>query len=282
MIDPRVPDDDAMAQVRRITPEVAFPEGEDTRYPNRMDYGTTWPLSEKYYIGVYDPKSAIHGLWLIDCFGNRELIYRDPSAGCLGAMPLRPRKAPPIVPDRVPTDTSIDTGTIALMNVYDSLKPWPKDAEITALRILEVLPKSTPYANVPKIGHGEQKGARMVLGTVPVEKDGSAYFIVPAKKPVFFQALDKNGLAVQSMRSDTYVHPGERLVCQGCHNIVGKAPSIAVTPMALKRAPSSIVKDVDGSYPFEIAWIAIRRIRKRLILQALTAGKTAGRGLTSA
>jgi hypothetical protein len=91
----------------------------------------------------------------------------------------------------------------------------------------------------------------MALGTVPVEKDGSAYFTMPAKKPVFFQALDSNGLAVQSMRSDTYIHPGERLVCQGCHNQVKKSPSQAkTTPLALRRAPSYIKRDVEGSYPF--------------------------------
>jgi len=252
LIDPRVPDDDAMAQVRRVTPEIPFPEGEQCSWAGQLAYGASWPLSEKYYLSCYDPACDVHGLWLVDCFGNRELIYRDPGAGCLAPMPLRPRKTPPIIPYMVkPTDPKSETGTIALMNVYDSFKQWPKDTKIKALRVMQVVPKSTPLANEPKIGHGEQKGARMVLGTVPVEKDGSAYFTVPARKPVFFQALDANGLAVQSMRSDTYVQPGERLVCQGCHNPVNKSPRQAkTTPLALRRAPSYIKRDVDGSYPF--------------------------------
>ena len=58
---------------------------------------------------------------------------------------------------------------------------------------------------------------RHVLGTVPVEEDGSAHFTVPANIEVFFQALDDHGLAVQSMRSATQLHAGERLVCAGCH-----------------------------------------------------------------
>ena len=66
---------------------------------------------------------------------------------------------------------------------------------------------------------------RKVLGTVPVEEDGSAHFIAPAKEEVFFQALDERGLAVQSMRSVTYLHQGERLMCQGCHE--PRAPSAA-------------------------------------------------------
>jgi hypothetical protein len=95
--------------------------------------------------------------------------------------------------------------------------------------------------------------ARYVLGTVPVEEDGSAYFSVPAKKELFFQALDENGLAVQSMRSATYVQPGERLVCQGCHEPRHRAPSGLVKPslpLAFQRKPSEIRPDVDGTNPF--------------------------------
>ena len=66
---------------------------------------------------------------------------------------------------------------------------------------------------------------RHVLGTVPVEPDGSAYFTVPAQKEIFFQALDETGLAVQSMRSGTYVHPGEALTCQGCHEPKHRPPA---------------------------------------------------------
>ena len=58
----------------------------------------------------------------------------------------------------------------------------------------------------------------------PVEADGSAYFQVPAGVPIYFQALDDDGLAVQSMRSATYVHPGERLACVGCHEDRSNAP----------------------------------------------------------
>jgi hypothetical protein len=66
--------------------------------------------------------------------------------------------------------------------------------------------------------------ARYVLGTVPVEEDGSAYLTVPANREMFFQALDEKGLAIQSMRSATYLHAGERLVCAGCHEPKNRAP----------------------------------------------------------
>ena len=65
--------------------------------------------------------------------------------------------------------------------------------------------------------HGSVNLARAVLGTVPVEDDGSAYFVVPARRELFFQALDEDGLAVTSMRSGTQFQPGETATCQGCH-----------------------------------------------------------------
>jgi len=40
-----------MAPVRRITPEVDFPETQG----GAQVYGTPWPLSEKYHLCVYDP-----------------------------------------------------------------------------------------------------------------------------------------------------------------------------------------------------------------------------------
>jgi len=90
-----------------------------------------------------------------------------------------------------------------------------------------------------------------VLGTVPVETDGSAYFRVPANKELFFQALNAEGLAVQSMRSATHVREGEQLVCAGCHNQRHRVSFPATpVPLALRRAPSPLPPDVDGSQPF--------------------------------
>jgi len=92
---------------------------------------------------------------------------------------------------------------------------------------------------------------RHVLGTVPVEEDGSAHFTVPANRELFFQALDERGLAVQSMRSATYLQKGEHLVCQGCHEPKHRAPlPLGRNVQALQRPPSAIRADVDGSAPF--------------------------------
>ena len=89
-----------------------------------------------------------------------------------------------------------------------------------------------------------------MLGSVPVESDGSAIF-ERGGQALYFQALDEKGLAVQSMRSATYLHPGERMTCQGCHESKQRPPSLASkSPLAMQRAPDKIRPDVSGSNPF--------------------------------
>ncbi|MBX7256116.1 MAG: hypothetical protein K1Y02_07115 [Candidatus Hydrogenedentes bacterium] len=273
LIDMRGPDDRSMSQIRRITPEVALPEAETApgvpgklhggkNTANAEVYGTAWPLSEKYYLCVYDLGQKNYGLYLLDAFGNRELLYRDPAMACLDPIPLRPRPLPPVIPTR--TRQAIEdredpvgsghfadlesTGRVAIMNIYESELPWPEGTKISALRIIQLFPKTTPAANEPKIGFGEQSLARGVLGTVPVEADGSVFCEVPAGVPFYFQALDEEGRAVQTMRSDTYVHPGETLSCVGCHEPKKQAPRNP-TPLAMQKAPASLIPPPDGAYP---------------------------------
>jgi hypothetical protein len=269
LFDPGVPDDDAMAPVKRVTPEVGFPESQG----GRQVYGTPWPLSENYHLCVYDSsmqgkdarqgrKSGMgnYGIYLLDAFGNKILVYRDPEIACLSPMPLRPRQKPPVVPELSQRLASSPppTGTMAVMDVYDSLLPWPEGTKIKALRIYQIFPCSVPSGGPPhetgrRIAEARDSVnlARRILGTVPVEEDGSAHFTVPALKEVYFQALDENGLAVQSMRSSTWVQPGESLTCHGCHEPKGRAPKQpAHTPLALQRAPSVPKPDVDGTNPF--------------------------------
>jgi hypothetical protein len=202
----------------------------------------------------------------VDAFGNKELIYRDPAISCLSPIPLRPRKKPPVlaggateIPEQLsePQKTSL----VGVINIYNSQQPFPEDTTIKTLRIIQLLPKTTPLINKPRIGYGNEKGARDVLGTVPIEIDGSAYFSLPTGKSVYFQVLDERGLAVQSMRSDTYVHPGQQLLCQGCHEPRNCAPPLPrLLPLAFRRPPSKtlafrrppskIQPDVEGSNPF--------------------------------
>jgi len=276
-IDPRIEDDGGMSQVARLTPEVPLPEAEGGEKLVRqyMVYGTTWPLSEDDYLCAHGSLAGSHGICWIDRSGNRELIYRDPAVPSLSPIPLRPRPVPPVLPEGArpraagnkapakPTEVTeqtsaahappspADSATIAVTNVYDSDFSWPAGTKIAALRIIHVLPKTTPRANSPRIGVANGTNARAVLGTVPVEADGSAYFEAPVGKPIYFQALDGRGMAVQSMRSATYVHPGEQMVCRGCHEPKHRAPiPVPDVPLALRRAPSKLRPDAPGSNPF--------------------------------
>jgi len=177
---------------------------------------------------------------------------------CISPIPLQPRRRPPVIP--AATAQTVDAreaagenapgATIALMNVYDSDFAWPVDAQVAGLRIIQVLPKTTPPPNEPRVGVAQQTNARAVLGTVPVESDGSAFFRAPPGKELYFQAIDRRGLAIQSMRSGTYVHPGERLTCQGCHEPKRRPAPVGAKPLALLRDPSKIEPDVSGSNPF--------------------------------
>ncbi|MDR2382808.1 MAG: hypothetical protein LBD76_02865 [Prevotellaceae bacterium] len=83
---------------------------------------------------------------------------------------------------------------------------------------------------------------KRILGDVPVEQDGSAFFEVPADRFVFFQALDAEGMMVQSMRSGTSLRPGETLSCIGCHESRHETPKLSKSsyPDALKRPPSHL------------------------------------------
>ena len=263
LIDHRLEDDRAMSQLERLTPEVPFPEATRGKGGIRalQQYATAWPLSEDDYLCVYDPRAKNHALHWIDRDRNKELIYRDESIPCLSPIPLRSRRMPPVIPDRT-VQTAVARkaagavekdlpATVAVLNVYDGDFQWPEGTRITDLRVIQVLPKSTAPPNQPRIGVANQTNARAVLGTVPVEPDGSIFFEAPAGKAIYFQALDEQGMAVQSMRSATYLHPGERLTCQGCHERKHRPPNQpAITPLAMRRAPSRLAAEPDGSNPF--------------------------------
>jgi hypothetical protein len=130
------------------------------------------------------------------------------------------------------------------------MTPLPEGRPIRSLRVFQVLPKSqTHVANQPRLGYANAESARMLLGSVPVEPDGSAYFRVPARKPLYFQAVDGSGRAVHGMRSVVYLQPGERRGCVGCHERPGTSPTVRPT-LASARPPSTIVPGPDGTLPF--------------------------------
>jgi mono/diheme cytochrome c family protein len=269
---------DGLGPLARLTPDAPFPESENDlaprwrlhargiepyerveqqRWPGHC-YRSPYPLSETYFLAAYSFERLIgephgnrpnmFGLYLVDAFGNKELLYRDPNVSSVWPVPLRVRPVPPQPPSLLEPDELPGEGLFALQNLYDSA-PSLGGAVLRRLRILQVLPKSTPGIDRPPVGLPRGAPGKQVLGTVPVEADGSAYFRAPADVPLSFQALDEQGMAVQVMRSETYVQPGETITCVGCHEPRSGAP--ALRPIAALGRPPSIIKPgPEGSKPF--------------------------------
>jgi len=242
---------DGQSPLVRLTPEVAFPEAEGYPY---AAYTTPYPLSEDTFLVAYSPawntRTASHqlplGLYLADRFGYRTLLYRDPQMPCQGAVPVKPRVRPASYP--VPSGNGSPRGRFLVLNTRDSAQPLPA-VKITGLRIVQMLPKTTYAADRPKMSVARQIAARQVIGEVPVEADGSAYFEAPAGLPLYFQTLDENRMAVQTMRSITYLQPGETRSCIGCHEARQTTPAVA-RPLASMRRPSIAAPAPDGALPF--------------------------------
>jgi len=270
---------EGLEPLQRLTPDAPFPESEtyvtpsnwhapgspaeyvtpeeERRWPGHC-YRTPYPLSETFFLAAYsyDPligepasnKANMFGLYLADAFGNRELLYRDLNISSLWPVPLRPRTRPVNIPTAC-DDRLADEGLFYVQNVYTSNYALP-ESSVKRLRIIEVLPKTTPNANDPTMGLANASPGKQVLGTVPVEADGSAFFRAPAHTPLCFQAIDSRGRAVQTMRSVTYLQPGEKAACMGCHEQRLSSATSVHTTLAVQREPSRIEPGPDGSNPF--------------------------------
>jgi hypothetical protein len=187
-------------------------------------YEDPFPLNDKYFLcSRMTGEGEQMGLYLIDVFGNEVLLHAE-QPGCYDAMPLAARPAPPVIPSRI--DRQQATGRFYVENVYqgtgmDAVEP----GTVKYLRVVESPEKRFWTSPAWDGGTGQQAPGmawndfnnKRILGTVPVEPDGSAYFTVPADTFVYFQLLDARGMMIQSMRSGTIVRPGENAGCVGCH-----------------------------------------------------------------
>ncbi len=267
--DPETAEDD-LSSLEWLTPEIPAPEVARTgNQVCKQYYFSPWPLSEDVWITSYShdalggylsntTTSGKLGIYYRDRFGNLELLYQNDAneESCLYPIPIAERERPQIIPSSLPklnpNEPEPETGAFVLSNVYESLKPFPKDRKIKELRVIQLLPKAPDYrGNNPTVGHTGSANARAVLGTVPVEEDGSAHFTVPAKLPVYFQAIDEEGRAVQSMRSIVYVQPGENRGCVGCHEQASTAlTNESKQNLASLRGPSDLIPAPEDTKPF--------------------------------
>ena len=212
-------------------------------------YEDPFPLDDRHFLCARQTgKGEEMGLYYFDLHGNEVLLHAE-APGCFDPMPLRPRTPPPVLPQRRNFADPKAPGTFYVQNIYvGTHMQGVKAGSIKFLRIVES-PEKRNWSAREWFGQGAQAPGmnwlnfenKRILGTVPVESDGSAYVEVPANTYVFFQALDENGMMVQSMRSGAYVQPGETYGCVGCHeNRVGDIPQAAAKPLAMKREASKL------------------------------------------
>ncbi|MFV2067771.1 MAG: hypothetical protein ACC645_12425 [Pirellulales bacterium] len=227
---------DRQESVRRLT------KGEDYRDP--------WALSEACIIAARGPR-------LVVCDGqeNERPLFRLPPAEvkagqwCHEPRPLAPRPREPVITPR--TNPAEANGRMFLMDVrLGRNMAGVEPGEIRKLLVLESLPKPINYTGgMEPLSYGGTFTLERVLGTVPVEADGSAYFELPARRSVLFVALDQNDKAVKRMQSFTSVEPGEVLGCVGCHEHRTVAPPLGSRgssgPLAGQRKASPI-EPIDG------------------------------------
>ena len=254
---------DGPPPMTRLTPEVPFPEIEG--WPLTY-YANPWPLSERFHLvawgaegylvqgkpgwdrwhAVQRPSNGM-GLYLYDAATrSRELLWSDTAIACGDPIPVRPRERPPVIASQLAANAAGE-GRFLLADVYRGLTNVPR-GEIKSLRLVAVPAKTHPTMNYPGMGITRDDPGKCVLGTVPVEADGSAYFRAPAGVILFFQALDAHGVAVQTMRSVTHVQPGQTLSCIGCHEHRQQAPPVKPA-LAAGRDPSSVTAGPEGSWP---------------------------------
>ena len=194
------------------------------------------------------------GIYWMDIDGNRELLISDPEISCnqprmLVARPT-PFKRASIV------DYSKTTGIYYMQNIYEGqlMDSLPKGS-IKKLRIIELEFRTAGVGSNDNSGPGgggicsSPVGAgntswdvKVVRGEVDVYEDGSAFFEVPARVPLYFQALDSCGNMVQTMRSWSTLQPGEMQSCVGCHEHKNSVPvSLHPVSIAMDKGVQQIV-----------------------------------------
>jgi hypothetical protein len=220
----------------------------DNSLGTQLKYADPYPLSDKYFLcSRMTGRGWEMGIFLVDTFGNETLLHVE-GPGCYDAMPLKPHARPPLVAPR--RDFAGQEGYFFVQDVYQGTHlQGVRRGAVKSLRVVEAPEKRTwspgkwfgqGYTAPGMNWHGLEN--KRILGVVPVEADGSAYFAVPAEKFVYFQQLDENGMMIHSMRSGAFVQPGERTGCVGCHEHRLSAPSAgtAMPGLAMKRPPSRL------------------------------------------
>jgi len=252
----------------KVTPEVRWPEvgdgpqekaeTDDYRKGPYRAYKTPYPISkEEFLVSIKQGKTKKFALYLMDLYGNRELIYAG-KENVWHAMPLKARVKPPVIPDRVQwpkigaDQPPLADGIMYSSNVFEGAPLLDKE-KVKYLRVLQIDAKTyTPWKKTyqhsgPSISVTQADGVKRILGTTPVESDGSVCFKVPPGVALHFQLLDKDYRCIQTMRSFTGVMPGEVRGCVGCHEGRSATPVNTHGGLAMRRGALALTPPPWGS-----------------------------------
>ncbi|MCC6144718.1 MAG: hypothetical protein IT368_13005, partial [Candidatus Hydrogenedentes bacterium] len=209
-------------------------------------YRDPWPLDANHFLAARG-----RAIVRINRDGKERMLYalphNDRGLEIHEPRPLRPHDREPVISPRA--DWTQSTGKLILSDVHigrnmEGIAP----GEITQLLVVESLPKPINYTGgMDPLSYGGTFTLERVLGTVPVEADGSACFEVPANRSLFLIALDKNENSIKRMQSFLSVMPGETMSCVGCHEQRSTAvPNIGRPQLAALERPVSAIAPVAG------------------------------------
>jgi len=250
-----------------ITPELGYPGMSHHRSGRTFGYfKEPYPLSEKLFLVAYNPHPQDHepagyGIYVLDAWGNRAELYRDPDISSFQPTPLRPRRRPTEIPPvagahKTVAETDEANGekpaTVFMQDVYRGLTGIER-GRVKYLRVMEAIGVSWDEgwrSGQQGDGAGLQASAvslqadvniKKIRGIATVYEDGSAHFTAPANKNLFFQALDENYMELQRMRTFLNLMPGEKRSCIGCHERRKWAPQPrSASPLALGHSVETL------------------------------------------
>ena len=256
-----------------ITPDVPYTY--DNGWPQSSCFRDPMPVSRDHILVSHAPPKGPFGLYVIDRYGNREILYLDPAIGSMSPTPFRAAARPHALPSVNKGDSAPDgMGQFVVADVYTGLGDKVARGAVRYLRVCEEVrspletgregrlkeeyPNYTDFYAAPVTGgRGDVNGpfgwpsyvAKGVFGTAPVETDGSANFHAPAGKVLYFQLLDADFNEIQRMRSVLQLQPGETRSCIGCHEDRTAAPPVRPF-LAARHEPSRLKPPPWGAGPF--------------------------------
>jgi len=235
-----------MGFITIVSPKKGPDDLGSVRRISETHYKDPYPFSEDCFLAANND-----ALFVIDGEGRAEQIYllpeefrkdrpRNTQLAVHEPRPMVPREREPVIASRI--DCTKTTGTVVLEDVYHgrSLEGLER-GKVKKLLVLKQVPKPVNFSGGPQpLSIFNTFTLAEILGTVPVEEDGSAHLEIPALQSVFFIALDENDLAIKRMLSFLTVQPGETVTCIGCHEHRTETPRTQAVSQALRKRPRQL------------------------------------------